>query len=110
MPLTKLHRGKEIPMTPEEEVEHLESQKYASTLTEARQKKDAEVKQAGTNLYKEYRDSDMTISQTAIDAYKASLIADYNAAKANVLAIDTGSEDGDIAAIGAYQVNWNPPA
>lgn len=50
--LTRLHGGKEIPMTEEDEAQLLASQKYASTASEAKQLKRIEAINVATSLYK----------------------------------------------------------
>ena len=83
---------------------------YATTVTEARQRKRKEELKIAMDKFVAYRDSSPKITGTQEATYRATLEAKYDTEETAILAINTGTVDGDIAAIRDYAIAWPEPA
>lgn len=102
-----------VPFTAEEEA--VADQKaiddaYALNVASARQRKRREELKKAMNKFVTYRDSSPKIIDAQLATYKTDLNATYDTAETAILAINTGTVDGDIIAIRDFVITWPEPA
>lgn len=105
-----------VPFTAQEELDRdaeeaqvLQDSKYALTVADARKRKRTEELKNAMEKFNTYRNSSPKITEAQLTTYKQTLSGNYDTAETAILAINTGTVDGDIEAIRDFIVIWSDP-